>query len=158
MVNQLDIEGETLTNNEHIAESFNNYFSNIGPNLASKIGTTDDNFISYIKNTKSEFAAFHPTTLGSVYNLLSGLSSNKATGIDKISSKMIKIVAPVISDSFTYIFYQSIAQSFFPAEWKITRVEPLFKSGSVIYQKTTDQFQFYRLLAKLLRELCMINL
>ena len=29
VVNQLDIEGETLTNNEDIAESFNNYFSNI---------------------------------------------------------------------------------------------------------------------------------
>ena len=49
VVNQLDIEGETLTNNEDIEESFNNYFSNIGPNLASKIGITDDNFVSYIK-------------------------------------------------------------------------------------------------------------
>ena len=39
VVNQLDIEGETLTNYEDIAESFNNYFSNMGPNLANKIGT-----------------------------------------------------------------------------------------------------------------------
>ena len=100
-------------NNEDIAESFNNYFSNIGPNLASKIGTTDDNFVNYIKNTKFEFAAFHPTTIGSVYNLLSGLSSNKATGIDKISSKIIKIAVPVISDSLTHIFNQSIAQYLF---------------------------------------------
>ena len=66
MVNQLDMEGETLTNNEDIAESFNNYFSNIGPNLANKIGTTDDNFVSYIRNTKSEFAAFHPITTGCI--------------------------------------------------------------------------------------------
>ena len=122
VVNQLDIEGETLTNNEDIAESFNIYFSNIGPNLVSKIGTTEDN-LSYIKNTKSELAVFHPTTTGSVYNLLSGLSGNKATGIDKISSK-IKIAAPVISDTLTHIFNQS----FFPDEWKIARV-PLFKNG-----------------------------
>ena len=120
MENQLDIKGETLTNNKDIAESFDNFFSNIGPNLSSKIGTTDDNFVSYIKNTKSEFAAFHPTTIGSVY---------KATGTDKISSKIIKIAAPVISDSVTHIFNQSIAQSFFPDEWKIARVVPLFKSG-----------------------------
>ena len=68
-------------------------------------------------------------TIGSVYNLLSGLSSNKATGIDKISSKIIKIAAPVISDSLTQIFNQSIAQFFFSDEWKIARVVPLFKSG-----------------------------
>ena len=90
VVNQLDIEGETLTNNEDIAESFNNYFSNIGQNLASKIGTTDDNFVSYIRNTKSEFAAFHPTTVGSVYNLLSGLSSNKALVLIKFLVKLLR--------------------------------------------------------------------
>ena len=104
-------------------------YHSLGPNLANKIGTTDDNFVSYIRNTKSEFAAFHSITIGSVYNLLSGLSSNKATGIDKISSKIIKIAAPVISDSLTHIFNQSIAQSFFPDEWKIARVVPLFKNG-----------------------------
>ena len=87
-----------------------------------------DNFVSYIKNTKSEFAAFHPITIGSVYNLLSGRSRNKATGIDKISSRIIKIAAPVISDSLTHIINQSIAQSFFPHEWKIARVVPLFES------------------------------
>ena len=70
VVNQLDIEGETLTNNEDIAE------------VVSTIS-------------------------------LSGLSCKKATGIDKISSKIIKIAAPVISDSLTHIFNQSIAQSFF---------------------------------------------
>ena len=37
VVNQLDIESETLTNYEDIAESFDNYFSNMGPNLAYKI-------------------------------------------------------------------------------------------------------------------------
>ena len=38
-------------------------------------------------------------------------------------------MAPVISDSLTHIFNQSIAQSFFPDEWKIARVVSLFKTG-----------------------------
>jgi hypothetical protein len=40
--------------------------------------------------------------------LLSQLVGNKATGLDKISSKVVKIAASVISDSLTYIFNQSI--------------------------------------------------
>ena len=34
-----------------------------------------------------------------MYQLLSGLSNNKATGIDKISCKIINIATPAIADS-----------------------------------------------------------
>ena len=60
---------------------------------------------------------------------MSGLSSNKATGIDKISCKILKIAAPAIADSLTYIFNQAITLSSFPNEWKMARVIPLYKSG-----------------------------
>jgi hypothetical protein len=58
--------------------------------------------------------------------LLYGLSGNKATGIDKISCKIIKIAVPAISDSLTLIFNQAITLSSFPNEWKIARVIPLY--------------------------------
>ena len=58
-----------------------------------------------------------------------GRSSNKATGIDKISCKIIKLAAPVISDSLTLIFNQAITLSSFPDEWKVARVMPLYKNG-----------------------------
>ena len=77
----------------------------------------------------SEFSAFQPVTVSNVYHLLHGLSSNKATGVDKISSEIIKIAAPAISDSLTYIFNQAITLSFFPREWKTARVIPLYKNG-----------------------------
>jgi hypothetical protein len=60
---------------------------------------------------------------------LLGLSSNKATGIDTISCKIVKKAAPVISDSLTLIFNQAIALSFFPDEWKMAKVVPLYKNG-----------------------------
>ncbi len=107
-----------------IAEGFNNYFSNIGPDLASKIDSSNYNFETYIKNTKSEFAAFQPVTASYVCRLLLGLFSNKATGIDKISCKIIKIAAPAISDSLTLIFNQAIMLSSFPDEWKMAKVVP----------------------------------
>jgi hypothetical protein len=66
---------------------------------------------------KSSFHFIHP------------LSSNKATGLDKISCKIIKIAALVIADSLTYIFNQAITLSSFPDEWKMARVIPLYKSG-----------------------------
>ena len=81
------------------------------------------------KKATSEFAAFQPTTVNDIIHLLCGISTNKATGIDKISCKIIKIAAPAISDSLTLIFNQAITLSSFPDEWKMTRVTPLYKNG-----------------------------
>ena len=67
------------------------------------------NFETYVKIATSEFAAFQHTTVDNVYQLLSRISSNKATGIDKISCKMIRMAAPAIADSLTYIFNQAIS-------------------------------------------------
>ena len=89
-VNELKLGQNTLNNPKDITEGFNNYFSNIGSNLASQISTPYCNFYTYVKKTTSEFAAFQPTNVNNVYQLLSGLSSNKATGIDKISCKILK--------------------------------------------------------------------
>ena len=129
VVNELKLGENSLTNTKDIAEGFNDYFSNIGPDLASKIDTPNLNFQTYIEKAKSEFSAFQPVTVSNVYHLLHGLSSNKAIGVDKISSKIIKIAAPAISDSLTYIFNQAITLSLFPHEWKTARVIPLYKNG-----------------------------
>ena len=129
IVNELKLGENSLTNPKDIAEGFNDYFSNIGPNLASQINTSNLNFETYVKNTESEFTAFQPVRVNHVYQLLTGLSSNKATGIDKISCKIIKIASPAISDSLTHIFNQAITLSSFPDEWKMARVIPLYKNG-----------------------------
>ena len=129
VVNEINVGEENLTGPEHIAEGFNEYFSNIGPDLARKIDYSNSNFETYVKIAQSEFAAFQPVTVSHVSHLLHGLSNNKANGIDKISSKIIKLAAPVISDSLTLIFNQAITLSSFPNEWKVARVMPLYKNG-----------------------------
>ena len=129
VVNELNMGESTLNDPQDIAEGFNEYFSNIGPDLASKIDTSSCNFKAYVKKATSEFAAFQPTTVNDIIHLLCGLSTNKATGIDKISCKIIKIAAPAISDSLTFIFNQAITLSSFPDEWKMARVTPLYKNG-----------------------------
>ena len=64
-----------------------------------------------------------------MYHLICGLSANKATGCDGISCKILKLAAPVISETLTYIFNQCITLSVFPDEWKTARIIPLYKNG-----------------------------
>jgi hypothetical protein len=43
-VNELNINNVKLTNPEDMAKGFNDYFANIGPNIAAKIDTTECHF------------------------------------------------------------------------------------------------------------------
>ena len=62
---------------------------------------------------------------------MTGVKINKATGIDKISNKILKIAAPVIYKNLTDLFNLSITSGVFPSDWKIAKVSPLFKSGDL---------------------------
>ena len=66
--------GENILNDPlQIAEGSNEYFSNIGPDLASKINMLNCNFETYVKKTTSEFTAFQPITVNDIFHLLCGL-------------------------------------------------------------------------------------
>ena len=54
---------------------------------------------------------------------------HKATGIDKIPAKIIRVASPIITDSLTKIFNKAIRNECVPHDWKIARVIPLHKKG-----------------------------
>ena len=58
----------------------------------------------------------------------------KATGSDNIGPRLLKLTAPFISDSLTYICYQSIITSTFPDKWKEGKVRPLHKADTNNYR------------------------
>ena len=123
------MNGNNLRNRKDIAEGFNEYFSNIGPELASKFDMSGYHFHEFINKTESEFSTFQPVTKQKMYQMLCKLPTVTSTGIDGISNKILKLAALVIAYSLTYILNQAILLCTFPDEWKNARLTPLFKSG-----------------------------
>ena len=78
-----------------------------------------------------------------VFELLDKLTVSKATGIDKLSTKVFKVTAPGITNSITKIFDCSIESGEFLLNWKTTRVT---------YYFTRKRFQ------KFARQLCPISI
>ena len=54
----------------------------------------------------------------------------KATGLDNIPYKLLKIAADVVAPSLTCIFNQSLLTGLYPSDWKLAKVTPIFKNGS----------------------------
>ncbi|CAB3977575.1 Hypothetical predicted protein [Paramuricea clavata] len=82
-----------------------------------------------IKHLLGYFFKVSPISVDSVASTLRGLKACKATGLDKIPAKILKLSANIIAPSLTFIFNLSLATSVYIDEWKRARVTPIFKSG-----------------------------
>ncbi|CAB3994906.1 Hypothetical predicted protein [Paramuricea clavata] len=128
-------DGETtLTDAKDLCESFNNYFSTVvykylpTSNLDPDLEQLND-FVSS-KITDDILLTIPPLTCDEVLQSLNQLDPHRATGLDGLSSKILKMSASVIAEPLTLILNQSITYSYFPMRWKTARVAPVHKSGS----------------------------
>jgi hypothetical protein len=120
-----------LTEAKDKANELNNFFANIGPKLANKI--PENKFCNYdiIEGNQSENEHFELITVTNDYvlNQLTKLSNNKATGLDNIPSRLLKVAAPIITPIVTFLINHSFATCTFPTCWKKAKVIPVFKAG-----------------------------
>ena len=58
------------------------------------------------------------------------MNDRKASGLDNIPCKLLKLAAGIVDSSLTHIFKSSIDNAIFPNEWKLAQVSPVFKKGS----------------------------
>ena len=91
-----------------IPEAFNNHFTDLGQILSQNIPACSTPPESYITEATQKFA-FRDITEQVVYELLSTLSTTKASGLDKLPAKLIKLAAPYITKSLTAIFNRSMS-------------------------------------------------
>ena len=124
---KITINNKIYTAKQDIVNQLNQYFVNVGPNLANSITTSSFQPISYISNAAVPSFFMSPITATQVLNLFLGLDSNKVS-ID-IPNNMIKLAAYELSPIFTNIFNESISTGVVPDILKISRITPIYKSG-----------------------------
>ena len=72
---------------------------------------------------------FSGVTVDEISKLLSKLDGRKATGLDNISPKLLKIGHVHLAKPVAYIMNLSLSTGIVPSAWKISRVSPIFKEG-----------------------------
>ena len=97
---------------EKIAEKFNECFTSIGHSFPGNLNNSECNYGQVVNRVDGIFQ-FQPVSSSQVCKLLNSLSVCKASGIDKISAKVLKWAAPVVSESLMQIFNRSIVSHVF---------------------------------------------
>ena len=92
----INVNGNTIKENSHIAEEFNKYFTNVGPDLASKTQNTSKTFADFLfpvgKNMECRDVTFEEFE-----KTFKSVKYNKAAGHDYVDSNAIIKVYDEIS-------------------------------------------------------------
>ena len=101
-LDRLEYDNHTITNTKDIANTMNDFFVNIGPQL-SKHFTNDYDFKSYLKNRQMNSLYLYPTNTSEILEIISKLDNNKAPGDDEISGKILKSCPAVFSELILHV-------------------------------------------------------
>lgn len=128
----LKINDKTVDNPSEISSEFNKFFVSVASKIKEPVVPSNfDRLRTFCNEKLTENTSFSIPTLGheKVEKYLKNIDITKATGVDSIGPRLLKLAAPYISESLTYICNQSIVNSVFPEKWKEGKVTPLHKNG-----------------------------
>ena len=148
---------------EEVAHYINNYFVNVGK--VSLSNNVSDDFNS--PNSQSLQDATPESTLSSdlalkqfeelnkieVLKVIKEINISKSSGLDNISSFIIKELFEILLPKVTYLFNLSIRTETFPREWKSALVIPIPKTGDLTSVKNYRPISLLPLPGKILEKL-----
>ena len=121
--------GKASSSDSEKASWFNEFFTK-----ASQMEIPEDHVLPDIGDTDYEPLSQIIITVNTVEEILHKLNPCKASGPDKISTRMLKETYKQVAPSLTTLFNSSLEEAKFPTQWKAAEVTPLHKKG----EKSTE--------------------
>ena len=121
--------GEIISDCLEIVNGFNNFFTGIGPELATEIGPSDINFESFLRNENPNSFTFSRISEIDILDICKQLKPKMSSGADFISTKLLKHIAPIIITPLHYLINLSLESVFVPSQLKLAKVIQVFKAG-----------------------------
>ena len=135
-INEIATQNGIINDEADIANELNEYFVNI----LEQIGNNNDTGVDFDHTKLANFVHSRLNT-DTVYNIplltpeqtidiMDKISSNKASGYDGLSVRVLKKIIPVFANPLCKLLNLSISTNSFPNHWKMAKVTPLYKGGA----------------------------
>ena len=112
---------------DKMPENINNFFIDIGEDLASKCKKIDPNNRKYNPPLNKANFTLQTVDSGVLLYMIQNLETHKPSGIDNMSSAFLKEVMAILINEFTHLYNLTISTGLFPDKWKTATVTPIPK-------------------------------
>ena len=140
-----------------IADGFNQFYINVGPNLASKIPKHDNSPTDNIGIRNIDSMLVEPVIAEEVCKIIGQLKISSA-GYDSIDVGVVKKTFVHFIFPLTHVLNLSLMNGIVPNELKIARVVPIFKSGDTMLFSNYRPVSVLPLFSKILERLMYTRL
>ncbi len=125
---QLFTDNEKIkTNTIAIANKFNTFFTNIGPELAKIKQPTNKSFKNYLTLNYNHNFKFKKINKGTILLIIDKLAPKASVGFDGLSTKLMKTIKDVLIKPLAIIINQMLNTGIFPDKLKIAKISPIHK-------------------------------
>jgi muramidase (phage lysozyme) len=132
----LKIDNNEITNQNTVANIFNNYFLSIAESLNSgnnkQTNTKEPNPISYLINSFHQpfpKMSWHNASTQEIEKIIKSLKSKNAGGYDKISTRILKLSTLYVISPLTCICNAILNTGTFPDRLKYAIIKQILKKG-----------------------------
>ena len=127
----VEMDGVKITNRIEICDTFNQYYADVGPKLASKIPNVSNNYKHFLGSPCTSEMLDKALTKGEFNSAINSLKRNKASGSDELPSNVIIHILEGIESPLYHIAKLSISEGIFPEKLKISKIIPIPKKGDL---------------------------
>ena len=122
-------DGQIIKSNRDIANGFNNFFVQVGPQLADKI-VCDNNvqYTKYLELNLRNSIFLEPVTESEVFSIVNSFKGKQSCDTNNISMFLVKNVIDNIVKPLNIICNLSLKSGIFPDSMKVAKVLPIFKN------------------------------
>ncbi len=129
-IEKLIINNQPTDNKQEIANTFNDYFANVGNTLTNTVelrsGKAFSDYLLTPINTQFEFTTI---TEDNVKHIIKHLKNTHSSGWDSMTNSMIKHAANIISLPISININQILTTGTFPDKLKVSKIIPIFKKN-----------------------------
>ena len=126
------INDRPVTDLPTIVNEFNNYFTNIGPTLATKIiPPSGKSYRDYLKSPCPHNFSFSNVDSNDIKKIIDKLKNKSTSGHDNLSNKLLKTIKNEIAEPLSIMINEALNTGIFPDELKIAKVLPIHKKGDI---------------------------
>lgn len=100
-----DESNNKISDPQDIANQFNDFFVNVGPNLAGKIPNAGKNYYYYLSNMKTSSMFMKPVVEDDILKIINKFDLNNSAGHDGIGNFIAKKISKEIAKPLTSTYH-----------------------------------------------------
>ena len=149
-------DGSFTMDGTTVSKKFNEFFTNIGPNLAKLIPNQQLSPLHFMGDPIKNSIFLCPVTSSEISEILRSLK-NGAPDYDEINAVLLKSISNNITEPLVYICNLSLSDGIFPNELKLTNMLPLFKADDPFVFSNYRPVSLLCILSKVCEKSCIID-